>query len=338
MMYRRNTFLSITSCYVALAGIICLVLLFLELKQIPNRIWLSSILIVGYWSGYILLIQSSLGVGQRYLKKAVKMSVALFFLHFFLNLINVYSLVNLPVIQSLCSQFSFVCSSAVRLFELTRMYRFITLSTSFLFLCLAFFTGLFIFEEQKGRLLGPSADQKLRWIFFSGLTILFLTNFATVAERITHLTLESWGSRQLSFEDRFLPFEFGVHHQGWIWPYSQFILQYIPENGVIFIPPQNNIWAQEGNQYYFRWFVYPRKMVQSSNAYESLPSSAEYVVVSNGGWNGGSYGWPKIHIDEKKIKNVYLIDRYSLQKRIVNGRDYYNLLTPTEWGVIELNK
>jgi len=115
-------------------------------------------------------------------------------------------------------------------------------------------------------------------------------------------------------------------------------LPHIPEDASIFIPPQNDVWAQEGNPYYFRWFVYPRKMVQSSDAYALLPEAARFILVSNGGWNGGDSGWPKIHVPEKNIKTVFLIDRYSLKERTVTAHDYYTSLAPTEWGVIELNK
>src|SRR5260221_3946874 len=164
---QTQKFFSLTSLYIALAILIWFVLLFLELKQVENRVWLTSILVVGYWSGYLLLIQSAKSIRKKYLKWLVKLSVFLFIFNFFLNFINVYSLGMQPLVQNFCTSVTSVCTVAVKVFEITRMYRFITLSTSFLFSFVAFFIGLLVFAEQGAQLLRPSSNQKLRWIFFS---------------------------------------------------------------------------------------------------------------------------------------------------------------------------
>lgn len=322
---------------------IWVVLLILELKQVDHRVWLTSTLIVGYWLGYILLMEYFSGISQKYLRRFAVLGISALVLNFFLNFINIYDVVKEPWVAQLCLQQTKICAALSLAFNLSRLNRFITLSTTFLFLFAAFFVGIFILQKQKKffskhftKHVFSSFDQQLRWVFFGGLVMVMLVNLATVTERIDHLVLESWYARQLSFADRFLPYEFGVHHQGWIWPYSRFLLKHVPEDGVFFIPPQNITWAQEGNQYYFRWFIYPRKMLQSSDAYASLPIEAQYVIVSNGGWSGGAAGWPKIHIPEDRVAEVYLIDRYSLRERTVSAAEYYQTLTQTEWGVMKL--
>jgi len=216
MKLLKRGFFQLSTLYAFLGIVIWGVMLVLELKQLNNRVWLDSILIVGYWSGYLLLIQTQKGFPLWLLRTLVQVSFFLFILHLFLQFLNIYSLGDVVVVQLICGHVAPVCVAIVKMFSLLRIYRFITFSSMFLFLLVSFFVGLFVFQEQSVEILRPSVHQKLQWCFFAGIVVILLSNLALVVDRVVYLTQESWANRRLSFEDRFVPLAYGVHHQGCI--------------------------------------------------------------------------------------------------------------------------
>lgn len=177
------------------------------------------------------------------------------------------------------------------------------------------------------------------WVLVAVIVVVagtFIYQFTVCVEKMDTLAVRSWGAREVKFLDRFVSYEYGLEHNGWMWEFSKFVTVRVPEQATIFIPPQNSTWAQEGNKFYFRWFVYPRNLLQSDDPHAPIPSSANFVLLSNGGWSNAASGWPKKSILSSCIKRVELIDRKSLQTKTVDPQSLDTTLLESDWGVIEL--
>lgn len=277
---------------------------------------------------------------QNKLLKIVHIFILLIFICYAgFNVINVYSLSTNATILAICSRFAFFCNSIVSVFYTLKIYRFITLPPKFFIYLEFLFLSLLIVQNKKEivRKFVISSLKKPIIFIASALVIITLsTQLLNTTEKIYEMSIRTWNNKNLSFLDRFVPYEFGIEHHGWIWEYGKFVSKHVPALSTIFIPPQNDIWAQEGNKYYFRWFVYPRTLVQSEDAFAKIPNEAEYIIISRGGWNAGQAGWPKKAIHPECIATAYLIDRYTLNERRIYPEEVSTGIKSTEWGIIEL--
>ena len=258
-----------------------------------------------------------------------------------LRLLNVYDLQRFSFINSYCTNNPSICTLFSSLFFKLKIYRFITLSTSFFLSFLFLFSGLLWltdFDKTLRKYLTEYKKQPFVALAAILLSVLFLRDTLTISDKIFDLSIKAWQSKQLTFYDRFVPYESGIEHGGWIWEYGKFINSHVPEKSVIFVPPQSDIWPQEGNIYYFRWFIYPRNMVQSLDATAAIPTEADYILISRGGWHGAAAGWPKHMPKTECINQAFLIDRKTVVTEEVLPLELDNKLTADKWGVIKLNK
>lgn len=67
-----------------------------------------------------------------------------------------------------------------------------------------------------------------------------------------------------------------------------------PNNATIFIPPQTDVWQEEGNEYLVRYFLYPRKIMHFEKVTEASSYINPYFVYSWGYWGGSreNGAWP----------------------------------------------
>jgi hypothetical protein len=253
--------------------------------------------------------------------------------------LNIYDLAQTSFVVFLCRPFSKVCSTAGELFFKFKFFRFITLSPVFFVELILLFGGIWMITRDTvvcKKLRASLHADLLKTCIYAGVAFLLLQQILLVSDGLVSLSLMTWKSRSLSFADRFVPLTYGIQNQGWIWPYTRFLIAHVPQNATIFIPPQRETWAQEGNADYLRWFIYPRKTLSSTDPTAALPREVDFVIVSNGGWSGGEAGWPKIHIPESEIAQVFLKNRQTFEEKRVDARTYYKNITPDWWGVIEL--
>lgn len=316
------------------------VLFITELKAIPWKMFANVSNIITAW---IVFTQTSFSrnlSARKFLKVLWVVVTSVVIFYFFIRLINVYSLVQNPSLTTFCSYQVTFCAQVSELFYLSKFYRFVTLSAGFILSSFAFMTGLLLIAQDQGKV------QKYIKLYRQnlsnaavGLGVLFLllNQLLVTGEAITELSLKSWDNRKVSFLDRFVSYEYGIEHHGWIWEYGKFVTAHTPSTAVLFLPPQNDTWAQEGNKYYFRWFVYPRTFTQSSDHYALIPPTSEFQVISGGGWVGGEIGWPKTMPKQECLKTAYLIDRTTLDSRQVSPEELSQTLKATEWGIMELN-
>lgn len=188
----------------------------------------------------------------------------------------------------------------------------------------------------------------IRKRFTSVLQIIFVVSVLAIVlpQAQDTATLISVGSIDLikfpfkSYDEKIVVQMNGNESSGWVYTYGTFLKRNTPENAIIFIPPQIEPWLMEGNQYYMRWFVYPRSLRYSRELQAPIPQDATYVMIAHGSWPWGasSFGWPRISIPKEKIHKIIIIDRSTMEEKTIENIDYvWQEKTPV-WGVIELKK
>lgn len=130
----------------------------------------------------------------------------------------------------------------------------------------------------------------------------------------------------------------GDQNQGWVVTYADFIKRHTNENDVIFIPPQTQSWQMEGNKDFFRWFLYPRLLEHSDMVEETPNVSVDAILIAYGAWPFSStdFGWPKFSVSQKDIKEIWLIDRTTLEETKIVDTDYNFEPDKEIWGIILL--
>jgi hypothetical protein len=153
--------------------------------------------------------------------------------------------------------------------------------------------------------------------------------------------LESFSALKHPYEDRYLNKMGGNYGMGWIYTYSKFLRANIPEDAIVFIPPQASSWRMEGNLWYMRYFLHPRTLLGSDAIIMDPPETAEYILIAHGAWRGEEdHVWPKIEISAENVDKIILIDRDNLQTELIENQSYIpseNLEKET-WGLIKLKK
>lgn len=325
--------------WVMMLLILGVVLVFGELKTWPWKMpALVSCLMLSWmvYSQVTVTVQTRLKPLWRWLT-IVTVLVVLAYVG--LRFVNVYGLPADPKIQQLCVAQPQVCGTAVRLFFASKLYRFITLSPGFFLSWLLVVAGFGVignYRRQVDQQIDRFRREPLEALVVLGIAGILLNQAFFTSNLGFELLLKTWQNRQLSFVDRFVPYEFGIEHHGYIWEYAKFVQAHVPEEARVFIPPQSDIWPQEGNKYYFRWFVYPRDLLQSTDPTAPIPPEATHVLISRGGWVGGAAGWPKLPVKPECIAEVSLIHRRTLVQQTVDPQLLNTTITPESWGVITL--
>lgn len=122
-----------------------------------------------------------------------------------------------------------------------------------------------------------------------------------------------------------------------IYNYSEFVKANTPPDAVILVPPQDNPWPQTGNVGYFRYFLYPRKLINAEEC-PSISNDVTHILID---WGESEYagnrthGWPKCNLWGKNI--VYMIGNDSIisKTKVYLYKDAI-FDQNKRWGIIEL--
>lgn len=173
--------------------------------------------------------------------------------------------------------------------------------------------------------------------FFIAVLSFVLPQSQTISTWMYQASIRVARSFNYTWEERLIYLSGGEQNAGWIVLYTKFINTYVADDGVIFIPPQKESWQMEGNEYYMRWFIYPRRTVQSQDISAEIPNEATYVLIDNGAWPGmKEYGWPRHYIAKEKIEFMAFIDKNTHEEVTVRDQDYDPKTMSYKWGVIKL--
>ena len=122
--------------------------------------------------------------------------------------------------------------------------------------------------------------------------------------------------------------------------FAMFIKSNTPENVTILIPPQGYPWPQTSNTAYFRYFLYPRNLVNGGERESKVDlKTIDYVLIDYGETTISEHGftniWPKFD-----VKGEYIVywDSETGETTTDNMGIYkYNESDKSEkWGLIKL--
>lgn len=122
-----------------------------------------------------------------------------------------------------------------------------------------------------------------------------------------------------------------------LYPALKEVVRLTPPDSTIIIPPQGNPWEFEGNGAIVTYFVYPRHVINMSEA-SAVPkvSGSSFILIAKGSWptltNPLGFGWPKIKIESQKIYDIDIINH----KTTEYNRNYDPDLDKWDWGLIEV--
>lgn len=193
-----------------------------------------------------------------------------------------------------------------------------------------------ILRRRFGLLLTP---QSVVQLLFFGSIMFFMVPQLQYDFNYTYInTVRTLQSLRETPDQKMILMLGGKKYTGWVYIYAQFLKSYTPSDAVLFIPPQTEGWQMEGNQYYFRWFVYPRKLTTSQDIEAPIPDDASYVAIAEGAWPWGmkEFGWPRIKIPAERIAKIILIDRETEVVTEQMNVDYVWDPNKHLWGVIKL--
>lgn len=135
---------------------------------------------------------------------------------------------------------------------------------------------------------------------------------------------------------------------GWgLYDYAEFIKRELPEDARILVPPQGFPWPATGNVAYFRYFLYPRHLVNGAEREVKVDlknEGIEYVLLAWGETDGTEYdythGWPKFPLPAKAIiykKDLTHVGNY---ESVVIEKDYdpKDPMNEKNWGIIVLDR
>lgn len=306
------------------------------------------------WLGWRVLIISgsivqygaiSQKVRDKYKFLIIKLFIVFFVLYlinFLANSINIYHLEKFDSVTGFCHTNISICSSISFWFFKLRIYRYISLTSYFFFYIMFLLIGLLFSEKIYDRTYKlwqkiPKVKLKYAWLFYFLMTYLIFQQLISAFSVMSKKTVKMFDTLRVPFEDRWEPVMGGRFSFGWIDTYANFINANVPEIATILIPNQTAPWEMEGNEYYFRWFIYPRRMVQMLDLTE-IPTEAEYALISYGVFGYHKDVFPNFKIAKEKISKIILIDQETLVETIKDSEDFDPGNYQNKWGVIKFKK
>lgn len=124
--------------------------------------------------------------------------------------------------------------------------------------------------------------------------------------------------------------------------FTNFIIDNTPAESTILIPPQGFPWPRTGNLAYFRYFLYPRTLINGKE-YESgvniYKENVDYVLLAWGETTateyGFTHGWPKFDVDSEEILVFKKNEEVEVIEEKYKYEDFSNLPV---WGLIKVKK
>lgn len=174
-------------------------------------------------------------------------------------------------------------------------------------------------------------------------SILFLLIVFQIAWIVVPTTLGvtrvAFGSFQTILKNPFASYEERQQIISPHYAFFAFIRDHTPPDAVIAIPPQQPPWLTSGNEGYVRYYLYPRKEVNSAKR-DFVDPSADYAMMSHGEWatdDPKGYGWPQIKVEAEKI---WYFDRRT-DRGFESTDTVFDPANPAQkeqWGLIKIKK
>lgn len=281
-------------------------------------------------------------VRKRYIPVIIKLLILFFFLYlinFFANSINIYHLDKFDSVTNFCRSNIQICSATSFWFFKLRIYRYISLTSYFFFYVMFLLAGLLFSEKIYDKTYKiwqkiPKVKLKYAWLFYFLMTYLIFQQMIAVFSVMSKKTVKMIDTLRVPFEQRWEPVMGGRFSFGWIDTYSEFVNSKVSENSTILIPDQTAPWEMEGNKWYFRWFVYPRDLVQMEGSTE-IPEEADYALISYGVFGYHKDVFPNFFIAKEKIEKIILVDQETLEELVIIKEDFDPENYQNKWGVIK---
>lgn len=124
--------------------------------------------------------------------------------------------------------------------------------------------------------------------------------------------------------------------------YAIFIKNNTPSDSAILIPPQGFPWDKTGNAIYFRYFLYPRRLINGGEKDPKVDlKDIDYVLIDYGETSVFQYDftniWPKFNVNSEYI--IYWNPFDGAVKKIEYEKYVYNPDNKTDvWGIIKVKK
>jgi len=124
--------------------------------------------------------------------------------------------------------------------------------------------------------------------------------------------------------------------------YVIFLKENTPEDSTILIPPQGFPWPHTSNVGYFRYFLYPRKLVNGNEKDSKVDlKSVDFVLIDYGETKISQYGftnvWPKFDVDGEYI--IYWDPVSKKTWKADNSKYTYDKSDLVErWGIVKIKK
>ncbi len=175
----------------------------------------------------------------------------------------------------------------------------------------------------------------LFFFLFLAKDILFTVRSSakTISESIGYINK----SKEEKMRDRF----------GVVYDFARFIRENTPENSYILIPPQEYPWPMTGNVLFFRYFLYPRRLINGGTyevGVDIVNEKIDYILIAKGELKldccGFDYGWPKFKFSGEKI---ILVDTYDEKGKATTEEmpgeyDPKTFSDTSGWGLIKIRK
>lgn len=124
--------------------------------------------------------------------------------------------------------------------------------------------------------------------------------------------------------------------------FALFIKNNTSPDSTILIPPQGYPWDKTSNVAYFRYFLYPRTLINGNEKDSNTDiKSVDYVLIDYGETDILQYGftnvWPKFNVNGEYI--IYWNPLDGTVRKVDNGKYIYNPDNKIEeWGIINIKK
>lgn len=294
----------------------------------------SGIFIVQILSGLIFYLANKNNTNNELKKNwlilTVGFSLIFFYIvNFSLNAINVYSLNENKFVTSFCQNHNSTCKSIINLFYKAKIYRFITLS-SYVFLAPVLLS--FSLTTDFKKILPFTKNLAFLSLVYAMITTNLLISFNAISLSLT----QGFIVRDESYRDRFVYKQGGTFYHGWILVYADFVNQYTKPEDTLILPPQSETYKMEGNIFYFRWFVHPRRLVHFEDVKNLVDDSNKFIVLTEGECPSQECVWPNFPIESDQIESVIYINRNDQSVEVKSNVTYYPEQNYGMWGLIKL--
>ncbi len=180
--------------------------------------------------------------------------------------------------------------------------------------------------------------QKIKNIHHTTLVVIALIVFAQLYAKISTSVIDISNiveHQAIPHQEKWTQKMGGNQEFGWITTYAEFLKRHLNQDQVLLIPNQESPWLSVGNKWYFRWFMYPTRVVQNEDVYNTF-TDVDALLLSPGLWQSiPPKMWPDFPLPEKSIQKIVFIDRDSLEETTITDH-FFNTPITRQWGVIIL--